>query len=108
MSEDNIPKFPSPSMRLQFRRAGKSLCNVETKSGATSGSTKSFAQVETLVLPQPKSGGLKPGSTKKPRTTPFAVRVTQQQKEIIKAKAKAANRNVNEYMGITINLIFAH
>lgn len=93
---DSGSSFP-PLVHLQFRRA-KAICK---RGVINSGSTKSSAQVETLVIPSvlPKSGELKlGGSTRKKRPSPYSIRLTENQKTIIRAKAQAAGLSVNEFI----------
>src|SRR5580704_7704506 len=90
-----------PLVHLQFRRA-KAIC----KRGLhNDGNTKSSAQVERLVIPPvlPISGGLKPnGITSKKRPSPVPVRLSEEQKKIVRAKAHTAGLSVNEYIRASV------
>jgi len=67
----------------------------------------SYAQVESLVLPNSR-GGLKPGdgiwkdvdeeSDSVKRPSPLTIRLSEKQKKIIKAKAQAAGISVNRFV----------
>jgi hypothetical protein len=67
----------------------------------------SYAQVESLVIPNSR-GGLPPGgvtwdeqarkSDSPKRPPPITVRLSEQQKQIIRAKAQAASMPVNRFM----------
>ncbi len=75
--------------------------------GEWSGEKDSYAQVESLVLPN-SSAGLKPGgnaweedgtdrdSIKRP--SPLTIRLSERQKKIIRAKAQAAAISVNRFV----------
>lgn len=80
--------------------------------GEWSEKNDSYAQVESLVLPNSR-GGLKPGgitrtgitwdddsndrdSTKRP--SPLTIRLSERQKQIIRAKAQAATISVNRFV----------
>lgn len=113
-----------PDIRLQFRQAAKAACSpkADTKmdshapsdllaSGSTTkmdtqlsnkkGNTKSYAQVAGLVIPNPgalkRNGGATILGITKRRPSPLTIRLTDQQKKTIRAKAQAAGVSVNEY-----------
>jgi hypothetical protein len=70
-------------------------------SGSGRNFPKSSAQVETLVLPpavSPKSCELKLKGITGRRPSPFSIRVSETQKEIIRRKAQAAGISVGRYI----------
>jgi Bacterial mobilisation protein (MobC) len=121
MTDDLVPRMPSPNVRFHFRRAAKELCNRNpgadvsdkpvSKEGATTcnteGSTpcitKSSAQVAPFVI-QKGGGGLKPGchtqrnTRKASQSKPFSVRLTQEQIDSLKERAEDEGCSVNEYV----------
>ena len=93
------------AMKSQFRLASKEVCKPKAEYQMEGiGNTKSFTQVESLVLP-PNSGAQKrdgiPGGVTngvtKGRPNPLTIRLSDEHKELIRAKAQAAGVNVNVY-----------
>jgi hypothetical protein len=105
---DKTPPILKP-IQMQFR-AAKSLCqrisvlSLQPQSATVTASDagdgffkKSYAQVETLVLPQaviPKSCGLKP---RKKRPSPLTIRASESQKDCLRQKARAAGISLNRF-----------
>ncbi len=86
------------AMKSQFRLASKEVCKPKAEyqeeyQQEEKGNTKSYAQVENLVLP-PNSGALKregiPSGVTRSRPNPLTIRLSEKHKEIIRSKAQAA------------------
>jgi hypothetical protein len=92
------------SMLAQFHAAKKVLCNRVVLPESFCG--KSVAQVESAVAPH--SSGLKPNgsatllSHARKRPSPLAVRFSETELEIVKAKAKTAGCTTNSYVRASV------
>jgi len=97
------------SMKSQFRQAAKAVCQPQVEyqkeyQQTEVGNTKSSTQVESMVLP-PNSGALKRDSipsgvtngVTRGRPNPLTIRLSDEHKELIRAKAQAAGVTVNVY-----------
>ena len=85
------------SMKSQFRQAAKAVCQPQVEYQQTEvGNTKSYTQVESMVLP-PNSGALKregipsgvTNGVTRGRPNPLTIRLSDEHKELIRAKAQA-------------------
>lgn len=93
------------SMKSQFRQAAKAVCQPKVEyqkeyQQTEVGNTKSYTQVENLVLP-PNSGALKrdgiPSGVTRSRPSPLTIRLSEEHKNIIRGKAQAAGITANEF-----------
>ena len=97
------------AMKSQFRLASKEVCKPKAEyqeeyQQEEIGNTKSFTQVESMVLP-PNSGALKregipsgvTNGVTKGRPHPLTIRLSDEHKELIRSKAQAAGVTVNVY-----------
>lgn len=96
---DNDDKTLPPT-QFQFREAAQSCARRTIRPGVTKSYDllpKSSAQVETLVSP-PKSGVLSHDGNTKKRPNPLTIRLSSDQKALIRNKAKTAGLSINEYI----------
>ncbi len=92
-----------PDIRSQSHQAAKTVCTlrkaeVSDNSMSNRGSTKSYAQVATLVRPpvvRPKSGGLKP---KRKRPYRLMGRYSKEERDSIIVRARECCLSVNEFI----------